>query len=1622
MVAAADVAGLLVPGVAVTVPTATLRTLAAAFAAPLPLLVDVLAGATGILLPGAVVSGPWTYSIAAGDTLAAVATRFGRAAPELGAALGTVTGLLAPGVEIRPSRGGSYTTRAGDTIAGIAAALDTTVGSLAADAAQVPGLLVPGVPIALPPYTVATADTLTAVAGHFPVTVADLGAALADSPGVLEQGAAVNLVVRTSTVGAQDTLFSVLDYLALDVATPGSLSAAVANLAAMNADAPGLLAPGSVLAVPEPVVLDEGDTIAGLAAAHQQTPLEVAMSIAARTDVLRADVTVSVPDPADPEAPPRVVTTGNADSLDRIAAVTMLGLEAVSAAVKDRQDLLLPGVVIALTDPETPPDTVGPHDTLDAVATRIGHGVTPSWLVSTLLHDAAILAPGATVRYLSRVPGFSLSKATVTLADSNAHPTESTALTFLLHTASNIEFDNLGLNLDFQVNQLEYDIANVPWAQGYQSSDWLTFLRPPTDNHVGQIDVPIALRAFPVPPSVTGQRITPAAARTTVRDLDTLHTVAGAIGIPAAAAADTLLAPGAVLQLPTTDRHRTRSGETATDLAGRVGAPPALVAAAVLRHSAAGPATATSEAAADAELPEGTIVPVPRLHTVDGGESLAAVAGRHGVPVDHLFALNAHTPALLQIGATISATASPTLQDLRRYDYDYTFTVKRAAQDTISTGYAQNTPPGSAAPVVAAPADPGGGLGASLAQFATIRELLALDLAQIPSVDPLLPATANPGVAAALPVLAQLATQIAADWVGWAAPPADPVVPDRSSPGSAPRHEPAFELRRGTSPTGGTTVQLLSRGPVADILVAEPQVRLSGRLAADGHTRAGVAPVSFARAAAPLAVPPGPATQAPGPGTATETLPGVDEFTLAIPGRDVISTQNIWGRVSLTRNTNLLAGVPTGSAFVYTVPDARMPAPAMPLISATDAFDLTGVPFEPAGAPPNSGPDGLGRRQLDEWLINFFDSLINRYAVLGDDTLPIIAARHALGLTELTPAICRHPRAGPCRYPAGAAGRDVHHRRHGHAAADRHRAVGPAHRRGGRRRRPRRRAHPRDVAAARSQLAVPEGRHRLRVLGGDARHAGPDGAERDRLPAPHPPSADVPLRLGDGPRPGHRVLRHGGPAAEHVGRHPRRTGRRRDVGSRRQPLHDPPRRLGTDRGRPFGRDDVDSGHRTAAVAADQRPAAARPDLDVPTCRTGRTTDDGGHAMTEGPPRLRAPVRRRRARALFVLGVALIVVAAALAILLRATVVTYPDDAFRDTTVQATGTATLLVDPATLLPVAAPGRTLPLDLQRRVHTVGTAGGTVIVEEDDALSIAGLPPQRFVQRFTVDGNTARNLATPQAYAYTPDNVVDRSPAYSVAFPFSAGTGTYPVWSDETGQPVTYTYVEKTTVDGLGVNRYHGVLDSTDLTPALLARLTQEGLPSTMTFDQLKPQLAADGVNIDGFVNVALRQLEQPDQQAVNALLAAPVPLAYQLSADSQLLVEPRTGAIVSGDRVDKTITERPEFSGIGRIYAIITQDKYATKPAVTAAAADLARLIGAPPTTKLLTESYSQTPPSVTATAAAAKSWANRIILLTITVPIVVGVLGLLVIVAAWWTQGRERRRSRESVTEPAPDDT
>ncbi|HET9972090.1 MAG TPA: hypothetical protein VFQ68_27910 [Streptosporangiaceae bacterium] len=79
---------------------------------------------------------------------------------------------------------------------------------------------------------------------------------------------------------------------------------------------------------------------------------------------------------------------------------------------------------------------------------------------------------------------------------------------------------------------------------------------------------------------------------------------------------------------------------------------------------------------------------------------------------------------------------------------------------------------------------------------------------------------------------------------------------------------------------------------------------------ASGRGHAGRRPVTFTRLALPADAP-------------ARSSPGADEFDLLVPDRDVVTTQNIWGEVSVTRNARLLAGRPTNPAFIYAVPDVK---------------------------------------------------------------------------------------------------------------------------------------------------------------------------------------------------------------------------------------------------------------------------------------------------------------------------------------------------------------------------------------------------------------------------------------------------------------------------------------------------------------------------------------------------------------------------------------------------------------------------------------------------------------------------------------------------------------------------
>jgi hypothetical protein len=114
---------------------------------------------------------------------------------------------------------------------------------------------------------------------------------------------------------------------------------------------------------------------------------------------------------------------------------------------------------------------------------------------------------------------FSLSTAKVPLQARSA-------ASFLFNVQTATEHKNVPLDLDYVVSEVEHDIHDVPGITGYQASSWLTLILPDgpnggsqagpvgatsvhLDTHIGRVDVPIALRAYPTPPTMLTQSASP---------------------------------------------------------------------------------------------------------------------------------------------------------------------------------------------------------------------------------------------------------------------------------------------------------------------------------------------------------------------------------------------------------------------------------------------------------------------------------------------------------------------------------------------------------------------------------------------------------------------------------------------------------------------------------------------------------------------------------------------------------------------------------------------------------------------------------------------------------------------------------------------------------------------------------------------------------------------------------------------------------------------------------------------------------------------------------------------------------------------------------------------------------
>jgi hypothetical protein len=120
-------------------------------------------------------------------------------------------------------------------------------------------------------------------------------------------------------------------------------------------------------------------------------------------------------------------------------------------------------------------------------------------------------APAANDEFKIVQPDFSLSTAKVALS------TEESLLTFLFDTGIDAEA-SVPLEMQYKVTHIEHDIS-ASSEDGYTSSSWLTLITSDTDPAtgeqmswpagnvmtVGEANIPVPLRAYPTPPTLTNQ-------------------------------------------------------------------------------------------------------------------------------------------------------------------------------------------------------------------------------------------------------------------------------------------------------------------------------------------------------------------------------------------------------------------------------------------------------------------------------------------------------------------------------------------------------------------------------------------------------------------------------------------------------------------------------------------------------------------------------------------------------------------------------------------------------------------------------------------------------------------------------------------------------------------------------------------------------------------------------------------------------------------------------------------------------------------------------------------------------------------------------------------------------------
>jgi hypothetical protein len=362
-------------------------------------------------------------------------------------------------------------------------------------------------------------------------------------------------------------------------------------------------------------------------------------------------------------------------------------------------------------------------------------------------------------------------------------------------------------------------------------------------------------------------------------------------------------------------------------------------------------------------------------------------------------------------------------------------------------------------------------------------------------------------------------------------------------------------------------------------------------------------------------------------------------------------------------------------------------------------------------------------------------------------------------------------------------------------------------------------------------------------------------------------------------------------------------------------------------------------------------------------------------------------------------------------------VKYPTDL--DVTPRYRGAFTLFVDLETATPLATPIE-LPLAIERHIRSVGDESGSsrVVVEETITQQAGDLFNVAQSNVYVMDRRTLQNVADRRAYAFDPSNVVDRSGTYRLNLPFDVSpTSTYRIYKNEIGtsyEMVPDTTTPSTHVAGLHLRNFVGSATEVPVDNTYLAALRSlVPLPKSLTFEALKPQLQAAGLDVDALLTAIGPLMTPADLDVLAQLVEKPIPLQYLMSFDGRVAVETTTGAEVAVG-ASESMGVRPVLADVAALQSILTH--YASVPAALAAADALAKFQSAP-AFKLLEYHYEQTPDSVADIADEVKSMRNHIRLAERYVPL--GMLAAAVLSLAIGAIVYVRRRGATINPRPTP---